>query len=110
MPSSFSTSTSTGKPWVSQPALRGTYRPAIVRYRRKTSLNTRVSTCPLCGSPLAVGGPSLKMKGGWPSRRSKLFSNMRFSSQKRLTARSEAAKSMIALACLNLGLLMAVEC
>ncbi|CAB4852135.1 unannotated protein [freshwater metagenome] len=30
-PSSFSTASSTGKPWQSQPALRGTWKPFIVR-------------------------------------------------------------------------------
>jgi len=56
--SSFSTSTSTGSPWVSHPAFRGTSYPRIVLYRGKTSFTARVSTCPLCGIPFAVGGPS----------------------------------------------------
>ncbi len=57
-PSSFSTASSTGSPWQSQPALRGTCRPFIVRYLGKTSLKTRASTWCVPGVPLAVGGPS----------------------------------------------------
>ncbi len=56
--SSFSTSTSTGSPCVSHPAFRGTSYPRMVLYLGKTSFTARVSTCPLCGMPLAVGGPS----------------------------------------------------
>ena len=38
-PSSFSTAISTGRPWQSQPARRGTCQPCIVLKRGKTSLN-----------------------------------------------------------------------
>ena len=58
MPNAFSTPSSTGRPWVSQPALRGTKYPFMVRYLGIISLITRVSTWPICGLPLAVGGPS----------------------------------------------------
>ncbi len=44
MPSSFSTATSTGRPWQSQPALRSTNRPRMVWKRGNMSLNTRAST------------------------------------------------------------------
>ncbi len=57
-PSSFSTANSTGSPWQSQPAMRGTWKPFIVLNRGKTSLNTRASTWCVPGMPLAVGGPS----------------------------------------------------
>ena len=40
----FSTSSSTGRPWVSHPALRGTLYPFIVRYLGIISLITRVRT------------------------------------------------------------------
>ncbi len=57
-PSSFSTASSTGRPWQSQPARRGTERPRIVWKRGNRSLNTRASTWCVPGLPLAVGGPS----------------------------------------------------
>ncbi len=57
-PSSFSTASSTGRPWQSQPARRGTWKPRIVRYRGNRSLKTRASTWWVPGLPLAVGGPS----------------------------------------------------
>ena len=57
-PRSFSTSSSTGSPCVSHPAFLGTSYPFIVRYLGIISLITRVRTCPMCGFPLAVGGPS----------------------------------------------------
>ncbi len=46
-----------------------------------TSFETRVSTCPLCGMPLAVGGPSKNTKGLPPAFCSMLFSKIFFSSQ-----------------------------
>ena len=57
-PSSFSTATSTGRPWQSQPARRGTWKPCMVLNRGKTSLKTRASTWCTPGVPFAVGGPS----------------------------------------------------
>ena len=57
-PSSFSTASSTGRPWQSQPALRSTWKPCMVLNRGKTSLKTRASTWWVPGMPLAVGGPS----------------------------------------------------
>src|SRR3989344_3107511 len=65
-PSVFSTSTSTGSPCVSQPARRGAKNPRMVLYLKTTSLKTRVSKCPMCGTLLAVGGPSKKMNGFLP--------------------------------------------
>ena len=50
-PRSFSTSSSTGSPCVSQPALRGTNFPFMVWYLGIISLIVRVSTCPMCGLP-----------------------------------------------------------
>ena len=58
VPISFSTSSSTGRPWQSQPPLRGTRCPVIVLNRGKTSLNVRGSTWCTPGLPFAVGGPS----------------------------------------------------
>ncbi len=57
-PSSFSTATSTGRPWQSQPPCRGTWKPCMVLNRGKTSLKTRASMWCTPGMPLAVGGPS----------------------------------------------------
>ena len=57
-PSSFSTASSTGRPWQSHPAFRSTKWPCIVLKRGKTSLKTRASTWWVPGMPLAVGGPS----------------------------------------------------
>ena len=57
-PSSFSTASSTGRPWQSQPALRSTRYPRIVLNRGNTSLKTRASTWCVPGVPFAVGGPS----------------------------------------------------
>ncbi len=57
-PSSFSTASSTGRPWQSQPALRSTWRPCIVLKRGNRSLKTRASMWCVPGMPLAVGGPS----------------------------------------------------
>ena len=57
-PSSFSTASSTGRPWQSQPALRATWWPFMVLKRGKTSLKTRASMWWVPGMPLAVGGPS----------------------------------------------------
>ena len=53
-----STSISAGRPWVSHPAFRGTYFPFMVWNLGIISLMVRVSTCPICGFPFAVGGPS----------------------------------------------------
>ena len=44
MPSSFSTESSTGNPWVSQPALRSTRWPFKVWKRQKMSLMARAMT------------------------------------------------------------------
>ena len=49
---------STGRPCVSQPALRRTFLPFMDWKRGSISLMTRVSTWPICGLPFAVGGPS----------------------------------------------------
>ncbi len=57
-PSSFSTATSTGSPWQSQPALRVTWNPCMVLNRGKRSLKTRASMWCTPGMPFAVGGPS----------------------------------------------------
>jgi hypothetical protein len=57
-PSSFSTATSTGSPWQSQPPLRGTWNPCMVLNRGNRSLKVRASTWCAPGIPLAVGGPS----------------------------------------------------
>ena len=57
-PSSFSTATSTGSPWQSQPPLRGTWNPCMVLNLGNRSLNVRASTWCAPGIPLAVGGPS----------------------------------------------------
>ncbi len=57
-PSSFSTASSTGRPWQSQPARRGTLRPCMVLKRGNRSLKTRASTWWVPGLPFAVGGPS----------------------------------------------------
>ncbi len=57
-PSSFSTSTSTGSPWQSQPPFRATCRPRIVWKRGNRSLKRRAQTWWMPGRPFAVGGPS----------------------------------------------------
>src|SRR6478736_1073164 len=62
-PSFFSTSSSTGRPWVSHPALRVTRRPCATRKRQIRSLMVRAKTWWMPGRPLAVGGPSKKTKG-----------------------------------------------
>ena len=53
-PSSCSTAISTGRPWQSQPARRGTCQPCMVLKRGKTSLNARASMW--CVPGPAVGG------------------------------------------------------
>jgi hypothetical protein len=58
VPISFSTSSSTGRPWQSHPPLRGTEWPVIVLNLGYTSLNVRDSVWCSPGLPLAVGGPS----------------------------------------------------
>ena len=58
MPSSFSTPSSTGSPWVSHPALRSTRWPFRVWNRQKMSLMARAITWWMPGLPLALGGPS----------------------------------------------------
>jgi hypothetical protein len=58
VPISFSTSSSTGRPWQSHPAFRRTRCPVMVQYRGKRSLNVLDSTWWIPGFPLAVGGPS----------------------------------------------------
>ena len=67
MPSSFSTLSSTGRPWVSHPALRFTWKPFMVLNRQKVSFSERASTWWIPGCPLADGGPSKKMNEGQPS-------------------------------------------
>src|SRR6266542_2289290 len=52
-PSSFSTATSTGSPWQSQPPLRGTWNPCMVLNLGNRSLN--------------VQGFHVPRKGGWDS-------------------------------------------
>lgn len=74
-PSSRSTSNSTGMPWQSHPAIRGTRSPFMVRYRGKTSLKTRASTWCTPGRPFAVGGPSKNRKNGPSAVRSRDFPN-----------------------------------
>ena len=54
-PSSFSISSSTGRPWQSQPPLRGTKWPRIVLKRGNTSLNTRLRTWCDAGAPVGGG-------------------------------------------------------
>jgi hypothetical protein len=44
MPSAFSTSISTGRPCVSHPALRATWKPRIARWRQNRSLRVRENT------------------------------------------------------------------
>ncbi len=67
MPNIFSTSSSTGRPCVSHPALNSTRSPFIPRNLGMTSFMTRVLMCPKCGLPLAVGGPSYNVNEGVPS-------------------------------------------
>ena len=75
MPSSFSTPSSTGKPWVSQPALRFTWNPCMVLKRQKVSLIVRAITWWIPGIPFAEGGPSKNKNEGLPSRVSILLWN-----------------------------------
>src|SRR3954462_12055366 len=55
-PSSCSTAISTGRPWQSQPARRGTCQPCMGLNRGKTSLNARASMWWGPGGPFAGGG------------------------------------------------------
>ena len=90
----FCTSISTGKPWVSHPALRSTMWPSIVFQRQTMSLNRREITWWIPGLPFAVGGPSRKVKGDAPSRRaSMLWANVFSSLQACIRAVSRATGS-----------------
>src|SRR5919205_826954 len=51
-PSSCSTAISTGRPWQSHPARRGTCQPCMVLNRGKTSLNARASMWCVPGRPV----------------------------------------------------------
>ena len=82
MPSCFSTSISTGRPCVSQPALRATRNPFIARWRQKRSLIVREKTWWMPGRPFAVGGPSKKTNVGAPSRAASVCSNRSSASQR----------------------------
>ena len=76
IPSSFSTPSSTGSPWVSHPALRCTWKPFIVLYLLKVSFMARARTWCIPGCPFAEGGPSKKTNCGQPSRSSTERRNM----------------------------------
>ena len=52
-PSSWSTFSSMGSPWQSQPGTYGASNPAMVRDRTTTSFSTLFSTCPMWIFPLA---------------------------------------------------------
>ena len=52
---------STGRPCVSQPALKTTFFPSSILNLYHRSLNTRPLRWPACGSPFSVGGPSMNM-------------------------------------------------
>ena len=93
-PSSFSTSISTGRPCVSQPAFRCTWKPRIVLYLSTRSFTTLVRMCPGCGSPFAVGGPSMKMNLSQPFRCSTLRSKVFSLSHNSNISSSSSAKSI----------------
>ena len=93
-PRSFSTSSSTGRPWVSHPALRSTSLPFMVWNRGIRSLMARVSIWPIWGRPLAVGGPSKNVKRSAPSRQWKHFSMMPFSFHRRSVSFSRSTNFM----------------
>ena len=92
-PSIFSTSSSTGRPWVSQPALRTISYPFITLYLNMMSLTLLVITWPICGLPLAVGGPSYHVNLGPPDLNSVLFLKISFFFQKSSIAFSLDTKS-----------------
>ena len=60
-PISFCACSSTGSPWVSQPALKITFLPCRTLYRYHRSLMTRPLRWPACGMPFIVGGPSMNI-------------------------------------------------
>ena len=78
MPSSFSTPSSTGSPWVSHPALRCTWKPLIVLYLLNVSLILLARTWWIPGWPLADGGPSKNTNCGHPLRSSILLWKISF--------------------------------
>ena len=93
MPKAFSTPSSTGRPWVSQPALRSTRSPLSVRYRQNRSFRALAITWWMPGLPLAEGGPSKKTNRRPSGRESTLRWNTSPSSHCRITSSAMAGRS-----------------